>query len=275
MNRFALVLSLSLAACVKAPPDLGPDAAPIVIGQTRLLTSKVLGEQRRITVYLPPDYAELGKRFPVVYLIDGGAREDFHHVTGIVQTSIDNQTMAPVIVVGIENIRRAHDLTAPTHNPDDLARTSDVGGSAKFREFLKTELMPWVNQTFTTSGETAVMGESLAGLFIVETLLTEPALFNRYLAVSPSLWWDSQALANAAGPRVAEIPPSVERLFLSVADETDINPPVATLVEHLRAKAPATLTWRFDPQPQEHHHTVFHPEAVKGLRFLFPGTRAP
>ena len=35
-----------------------------------------------------------------------------------------------------------------------------------------------------------LVGASLSGLAATHTLLTQPGLFNRYLIVSPSLWWD-------------------------------------------------------------------------------------
>ena len=61
--------------------------------------------------------------------------------------------------------------------------------------------MPQVNSRYRTTDETAIVGESLAGLFVVETFLLEPDLFDSYLAFDPSLWWNGGQLVREAGDR--------------------------------------------------------------------------
>ena len=119
---------------------------------------------------------------------DGGMAEDFVHIAGLVQVSVGNQTMRPFLLVGIENTERRRDMTGPTQNAGDRRIAPRVGGSAAFRKFLREELMPQIKQHYRTTSETAVVGESLAGLFVVETLLREPDLFDTYIAIDPSLW---------------------------------------------------------------------------------------
>jgi predicted alpha/beta superfamily hydrolase len=155
------------------------EAAPLVIGETFTLQSKVLSETRRINVYLPPGYAEApDARFPVLYMPDGGLAEDFLHVAGLVQVSVGNGTMRPCVLVGIENTQRRRDLTGPTQNEEDKKIAPRVGGSAAFRRFLRDELMPDVKARYRTTDETGIVGESLAGLFVIETFLLEPDLFD-------------------------------------------------------------------------------------------------
>src|SRR5690349_23301070 len=62
-----------------------------------------------------------------------------------------------------------------------------VGGSAAFRRFFRDELMPTVERRYRTTSESSIIGESLAGLFIVETFLREPVVFDHYIAFDPSL----------------------------------------------------------------------------------------
>ena len=81
-------------------------------------------------------------------------------------------------------------------------RCPTSGGSAAYRRFLAEELKPWIAARYRTSGETALIGESLAGLFVVETFLKQPVLFDAYIAASPSLWWDDQSLARGAAAGV-------------------------------------------------------------------------
>src|SRR5690348_12110396 len=69
-------------------------ADPLVIGETFTIQSKVLGERRRINVYVPPIYRDSAIiRLPVMYMPDGGMAEDFLHVAGLVQVSTGNATM--------------------------------------------------------------------------------------------------------------------------------------------------------------------------------------
>jgi enterochelin esterase-like enzyme len=130
--------------------------APLAIGETFTLQSKVLNESRRINVYLPPGYVEAtDKRFPVLYMPDGGLAEDFLHIAGLVQVSVGNSTMRPFVLVGIENTERRRDLTGPTQNEEDRKIAPRVGGSAAFRKFLRDELMPDASKWlwFASSGE--------------------------------------------------------------------------------------------------------------------------
>jgi hypothetical protein len=51
----------------------------------------------------------------------------------------------------------------------------------------------------------AIVGESLAGLFVVETFLEQSSLFTHYLALDPSLWWSGGALIDSAASRRAAL----------------------------------------------------------------------
>src|SRR5262249_5425723 len=151
-------------------------------GETFTIDSKVLSEKRRINVYMPPGYADSSSaRLPVLYMPDGGLTEDFLHIAGLVQVSVGNGTMRPFLLVGIENTERRRDLTGPTDNEEDKKIAPRVGGSKAFRKFIRDELMPQVKNRYRTTSETAIMGESLAGLFVVETFFLEPELFNTYI----------------------------------------------------------------------------------------------
>src|SRR5688500_9940142 len=124
--------------------------------------------------------------------------EDFRHIAGLVQVSVGNGTMRPFLLVGIENTQRRRDLTGPTQNEDDKKIAPQVGGSQAFRRFIRDELMPLIKQRYRVTSETAMVGESLAGLFVVETFLLEPALFDTYIAFDPSLWWNGGQLVKSA-----------------------------------------------------------------------------
>ena len=111
--------------------------------------------------------------------------------------------------------------------------------------------------------------ESLAGLFVVETFLKDPALFDTYIAISPSLWWDRGSLARSAPALLAAQAPGPRRLYLSLGDEgpaMGLDP----LLAALKTAPPKGLTWRHDPRSEEHHNTIYHPAASAALRWLYP-----
>jgi uncharacterized protein len=256
-----LLVTLGLTAGV------AEKAAPLVIGDTFTIASKVLGESRRINVYLPPGYAESADaRVPVLYMPDGGMAEDFLHVAGLVQVSVGNGTMRPFLLVGIENTERRRDMTGPTANEEDKKIAPRVGGSAAFRRFLREELMPQVKGRYRTTQETAIVGESLAGLFVVETFLLEPDLFDTYLAFDPSLWWNDQKLLQGAGERLRARPKLEKTLYLASSDEKGITEVTQRFAEILGKDAPAGLHWHYERMPEEKHSTIYHPAALKAFR---------
>jgi predicted alpha/beta superfamily hydrolase len=245
-------------------------ASPLTVGETFTIQSKTLGEMRRINVYAPPIYADSPhKRLPVLYMPDGGIGEDFLHVAGLVQVSVGNGTMRPFVLVGIENTQRRRDLTGPTQSAEDRKIAPQVGGSAAFRTFIRSELMPVINTRYRTTPETAIMGESLAGLFIVETFFVEPDLFDAYIAFDPSLWWNGEELVNRAEERFRAGLNGQRTLYLANSDEKDLARLTQQLAELLEKNAPAGLTWHYQPMAQETHATIYHPAALQALRRLF------
>lgn len=202
--------------------------------------------------------------------------EDFLHVAGLVQVSVGNGTMRPFLLVGIENTERRRDLTGPTDNAEDRKIAPRVGGSAAFRHFLRNELMPQVRARYRTTDETAIVGESLAGLFAVETFLLEPELFDTYIAIDPSLWWNDGRLVDGAAARLRAHPDRRGTLYLTHGDEPAIAQATRRLAEVLKTAAPAGLRWLYEPLPAEHHATIYHPAALAAFRTLFkPAPTAP
>jgi predicted alpha/beta superfamily hydrolase len=245
-------------------------ATPLVIGDTFTIDSKVLGETRRINVYTPPAYKESpDTRLPALYMPDGGIVEDFLHVAGLVQVSVGNGTMRPFLLVGIENTRRRRDMTGPTENAEDKKIAPTVGGSAAFRKFIRDELMPQVKRRYRTTDETAIVGESLAGLFVVETFLLEPELFDTYIAFDPSLWWNDQNLARGAAERLRARPGLKKTLYLATSDEKEVVEITRPFVEVLTKIAPPGVRWHYEKMAGEKHSTIYHPAALRAFRAVF------
>ncbi|MCW2068483.1 UNVERIFIED_ORG: putative alpha/beta superfamily hydrolase [Stenotrophomonas maltophilia] len=271
-----IVLSLLLSAVSAAPLMAAESAAepavasPLAIGETFTIESKALGETRRINVYRPKPWGLDPKApLPVLYMPDGGIGEDFLHVAGLVQVLTGNGSMRPFLLVGIENTERRRDMTGPSNVAEDRKIAPRIGGSAAYRDFLRDELMPQVRQRYPTTDERALIGESLAGLFVVETLLQEPTLFNSYIALDPSLWWNRGALLSGAGKQLSSVASSGARLFLASSGQPELAASSARLATVLQQASPATLV-KYQPLPEETHATIYHPAALQALRTLFP-----
>lgn len=253
-NLPARLAGFAMCLQLVAPGVRAEQASPLVIGETFTLQSKGLGETRRINVYLPPGYADApDKRFPVLYMPDGGLAEDFLHVAGLVQVSVGNGTMRPFVLVGIENTERRRDLT---------------GGSAPFRKFLRSELMREVEARYRTTDETAIVGESLAGYFVVETFVLEPDLFKTYIAIDPSLWWNDGALVKTTAETLRAQTKSDKVLWFASSGEQR-GDAIDRFAAAVQANAPPGLQWHYEPMLQEKHSTIYHPAALKAFRAVF------
>lgn len=245
-------------------------ASPLAIGETFTIESQILGETRRINVYVPPVYGESKDApLPVLYMPDGGIAEDFLHVAGLVQVSVGNGTMRPFILVGIENTQRRRDMTGPTTNAEDRKIAAVVGSAEAFRRFIRSELMPAITTRYRTTAETAIIGESLAGLFVVETFLVEPDLFDTSIAFDPSLWWNNSELVTLAAGRLKSGGDRKRALYLASSSEPELARLTSQLADILRKTAPADLAWHYEPMPGETHATIYHPAALLALRRLF------
>ena len=280
MRRSCLALHLTAALLLSCPFHLATAApaatatssatTPLVIGESFSIDSQALQEKRHINVYMarawdtPPD-----SPLPVLYMPDGGVAEDFLHVAGLLQVSVANGTMRPFMLVGMQNTQRRRDLTGPTQSAEDRKIAPVVGGSPAYRAFIRDELMPEVKRRYRTTGETAIVGESLAGLFVVETYLLEPQLFDHYLAFDPSLWWNGGALPRQAPALLAKGAPGKRSLYLASSGEAGIAVEVQRLADVLATQAPSGLQWHQEKMPAETHGTIYHPAALKAFRAVF------
>lgn len=273
MRRMILagLAAVMLSAGTALPGPAGAQAvegpAPIVIGQSFKMDSAVMDAAREINVWLPPGYDAGDARYPVLYVLDGGLSQDFHHISGLAQLGTVVGTTRDVIVVGIASVDRRNELALPTDDADLIARYPTQGQSERFRRFVAEEVQPFIEGRFRASGETALMGESLAGLFVVETLLIEPELFDTYIAFDPSLWWNDGALVSQAG----RLPEGLKgtRLFLAVSSDGDRADAVKGFVAALAGLKPARISLTFERMENETHATIYHPAALRAFRSLF------
>lgn len=263
---FVLVSCLLGLATACTPPRAVEVPPP---HETTVLESKVMGEARRINVYLPPG-GESGRRYPVIYMPDGGVEEDFPHIANTIDAAVREGRMAPVILVGIENTQRRRDMTGPTTVESDRKIAPVVGGSAAFREFIASELIPWVEANHPANERRGIIGESAAGLFIVETLFEAPDLFDTRIALDPSLWWNDGRMAKDAAAWLATRPQLGGRLYVAWAEQQKIGPNAQILASALQTAAPAGLEWQVVERPELSHSSIYRALAPEVLPAMYP-----
>jgi hypothetical protein len=254
---------------------------PFVLGVIDELQSTILSEKRILNIYLPEGYNQNdAKKFPVIYLLDGSAEEDFIHIVGLVQfNSFEwiNQIPKSIVVV-IATVDRRRDFTFPTTINEDALKYPTNGHSNQFIAFIEKELQPYIESKYKISSDKMIIGESLGGLLATEILLTKPALFNKYIIVSPSLWWNNGSLLSQNATALSESIDHQTDIYIGVGKEgltpttiprvmeVDAN----LLAEKIRGVKNKKLNVLFDYLPQEDHATIMHQAVFNAFKLLNP-----
>ncbi len=269
------LIGLAVLVSAPAPAASASSEAPhaISIGQALSIDSAALREVRVINVVFPASYAKDPKKhYPVLYLIDGGVEQDLLHVAGVVHLGAVWGRSAEAIVVGLETKDRRRELTGPTKDPALLKRYPSAGSSDSFRRFIREEVKPLIERNYRTSGRDAVLGESLAGLFIVETYLREPSLFDAFAAIDPSLWWDKEKLSISALSKIIARQ-RVKPIYIAAAKEQIETP--AAMKRVVAVLKSGSSSWCVASRPDLLHATIYQQLTPQAVQFLFPPAEAP
>ena len=280
----SILILVVLCLTVSHPQTAVPatEARPFVLGRVDEFRSAILKETRILNVYLPPGYKDSDDvRYPVIYLLDGSADEDFIHIVGIVQyNNLSWVNRVPKsIVVGIANVNRRRDFTFPTRVETDRQKLGLTGGSERFISFVENELQPYVEKRYKTTASKTIIGQSLGGLLATEVLLKKPHLFDKYIIISPSLWWDNGSLLELRQPKILHANYLQKtNIYVGVGKEgfapskvpRVMEEDAKKLAERLRSARNPNLTVYFDFLPQEDHLTVTHQAVFNAFRMLYP-----
>ena len=254
---------------------------PFVLGVIDEIESKELGEKRILNIYLPEGYkADDSTKYPVIYLLDGSADEDFIHIAGLVQfNSFEWVNQVPKsIVVGFATVDRRRDFTFPTAIEKDQKRFTTSGHSDKFIAFIEKELQPFIDKKYKTTDSKTIIGQSLGGLLETEILLKKPSLFNKYVIVSPSIWWNNGSILNQDSVIFQENFNQKTEVYVAVGKEgltpTEIPRVMEVdanlLSEKIKASKSKNIKVYFDYFPQENHATILHPAVSNSFKFFYP-----
>ncbi|MEO6174416.1 MAG: alpha/beta hydrolase-fold protein [Flavobacterium circumlabens] len=277
MNKFFTVILLLFSSVLL----FSQTSKPFVLGVIEEIQSKELGENRILNIYLPEGYKpENATKYPVIYLLDGSADEDFIHIAGLVQfNSFEWINQVPKsIVVGIATVDRRRDFTFPTSIEKDQKRFASSGHSDKFIAFIEKELQPYIDKKYKTTAFKTIIGQSLGGLLETEILLKKPALFNHYVIVSPSIWWNNGSILNLDSVLFEKNFTQETFIYIAVGKEgltpTDIPRVMEVdanlLAEKIKAPKSKNIKVFFDYLPQENHATILHPAVSNAFKFFYP-----
>lgn len=264
MNQY-----LSLVFCILFA-NFSKAQKPFILADIQQIQSHLLKEKRTLNIYLPEGYSpDSSKNYPVIYLLDGSANEDFIHIVGAVQFLSMIEKMPQAIVVGIGNIDRKKDFTFPTTVKKDSKDFPTAGKSASFIAFIEQELQPFIEQKYKTNTSKTIIGQSLGGLLATEILFKHPQLFSNYIIISPSLWWDNESIFTGSEDSLSKI--KDKKIYLSVGSEGktmegDTQKLASLLKENKSIKA------TFNPLPKENHLTILHNSVYQGLENIFKKT---
>jgi uncharacterized protein len=195
----------------------------VVIGNIDSIRSSILNENRKIWVYTPNNDPGNKQRYPVLYLLDGEGH--FQSVAGMVQqlSQVNGNTIVPeMIVVGIPNTDRTRDLT-PTHIESDLPMmdsgfSKNTGGGENFAAFLEKELIPYVDSKYQTQPFRLLVGHSFGGLTVMNIITNHTKLFNAYIAIDPSMWYDKEQFLKTTQKKLSSQKYNGRSLYVGIAN---------------------------------------------------------
>ncbi len=239
MIKFLLTIQLVFScSCAHAQTR-----TQLILGTVDSVYSKTLQEYRKVLVHLPltdPDEFSPDQKYPVVYVLDG----DFLSAVTIsenLSSGSGNFRYPKMIVVAVTNTDRTRDLT-PTYStegtimPGFLLKTS--GGGKRFNEFLEKELIPYIDSNYPAAPYRAIVGHSFGGLSVISSLMNQESLFNAFIAIDPSMWWDKTNFLAQAKQALQQNKYENKRLFLAIANSMDKKFTLQTVVKD---KTPKTL----------------------------------
>jgi predicted alpha/beta superfamily hydrolase len=177
-------------------PLLGQSKKDRIIENKFIIYSNILNENRTCLISLPETYNETSntnKQYPLLILLDGYAF--FKTAAGIIHfMSSDrnrNYFMPETIIVAIENVDRERDFTVTKLK---TKRVNTMGGGKKFLTFIEKELISYVDENYRTKPYRTLVGHSLGGLLTLNSYIDKSSIFDAYLSIDPSIWWDEEKM---------------------------------------------------------------------------------
>ncbi len=232
--------------------------------------SKILDRPHELLVYTPPSYDyDQDQRYPVLYLMDG--EYNFNYVTGLIELWSNISSKHPeMIVVGISGYGNAYYRHLMRPPWDEKGEASDDGAADRMLKAIKQEIVPAVNKQFRALDFTILSGHSMGGLFTSYAAMMAPDVFDYYIAISPSLWWQQQRFKAVMAEKLKSGTPETN-LYMSLANEQGMG--VHGFLEMIQAERREPLYLQFKHFPDESHGSVGLPTYEWALGDIFAATQ--
>jgi len=197
-----------------------------------------------------------------------------------------NDHMPRSIVVGIPNTNRARDFTP---YQGTLGSNTNIdensGGGVQFMKFITSDLIPYIDSTYSTIPKRTLIGHSLGGLVVFEALLHNRDFFDYYLAIDPALDFDRKSYFNTIldtlrhadlsskklfMAKASSIPPFLENADISQDTSQIMNMP---LVNQEFVNYSSIESWNIKHScveyPKEDHFSVPYPATYDAMKFFY------
>lgn len=253
---------------------------PITIGKKYSINSQVLNEKRDVWIGLPTNYDER-RAYPTLYVLD--AEWQFEIVLSVMKELSANDKIPDHVVIGIPKIDDQHrfkNLTFTTNSigsggKEDVSMTTlfnkeNTGGGKRFYDYIKHELIPFVEGKHKTNGFDVLIGHSLSGYFGAY-ILNMDSPFDAYQLYDPSLWYNKgQVITHFQQTYTKNINTNV---FITTAtggtDKASFNAHThelfyKTLKDH-------NINVDIKVYKNEYHGSVRLPGLIDGLSLLYKG----
>jgi predicted alpha/beta superfamily hydrolase len=233
------------------------------ISKNDSLNSSVLKQNRKISIFLPEGYEKSDSKFPVIYVLDADGRDQ--HTVPTARFLFVNNKMPKAIIVGVFNVDRNHDFL-----PDSSQSAPTGGGADNFLKFFRGELIPYIDKNFKTEPYKVLIGHSYGGVFTMHALLTDPDLFDAYIAIDPSFWYKNQMQVKSAQNEFTKSKNWKKSVFITGREGGGMKDMGITPMEKiLKSSSPKELDWKVVAYAEEDHGSVPFKSVYDGLRFIF------
>lgn len=243
----------------------------IKIGEKHTIKSLILSEDREILVHLPENYNISDKAYPVLYRLDGSQILLTETYVIVNHLTYSYKITPEMIIVAIKNIDLDKDMwpVNTKYYPEPL-----VPGEANFLRFIKDELLPYIDDSFRTTGERILCGQSLSSVFVLNTFLKQPGLFDSYIAISGSIPGCEEYFSKLADEALVEKDNFDKRkLFISNGLKDPLDPngtmhqQMIDFTELLNSKTGDKISLKYIPYNNE-GHVPFH-SLYDTLKFIY------
>lgn len=247
--------------------------------ETLKINLSELNQEREILIYTPANYNEdLFVYYDVIYVFDSQNRElfDFTHSS---LSFIETNENKHFIVVGITSpandsldYYRNNDMLPSPKNVDPKTFYNGYSGNAdNFLNFVTKEVMLYIDSNYRTMSNKISVGHSLGASLILYSFITNPEIFDSYIAISPNLSYDKERLATELINKNYTDIKTPKFIYLSHADE-GVNywkawkPAREKVYDFINESAEKEkVTFVIDSFPENNHWSTFAPSLTSGL----------